>query len=192
MNTKILASLALMALALVAISLESTLARFTDSASSSGNTFSSGTLNLKLSDSNETVLDAVSASLVVTGLRPGGSSTAQPITLSNAGSLPLRYAMTTATAGSAALAAELQLEIRTVGSGCSIFTGTLIYTGALTAAAIGNPAVGSQAGDRAIAASGSDPLCFRVTMLSTAANAVQGATTTITFTFSAEQTANNP
>ena len=57
---------------------------------------------------------------------------------------------------------------------------------------IGNPASGADAGDRVIAAASSETLCFRLTLPIGTGNAYQGATTTTTFTFDAEQTANNP
>ena len=59
-------------------------------------------------------------------------------------------------------------------------------------AGFGNPAAGAQAGDRTLAAAANETLCFRVTLPSGTGNAYQSATTTTTFTFDAEQTANNP
>ena len=46
--------------------------------------------------------------------------------------------------------------------------------------------------DRVLAAAGTEVLCFYVSLPIGAGNTLQGATTTTTFTFDAEQTANNP
>jgi hypothetical protein len=61
----------------------------------------------------------------------------------------------------------------------------------VSAGAVGDASQGSQAGDRSLDAATSEILCFRVSLPSSTGNAFQGATTTATFTFSAEQTANN-
>jgi len=49
-----------------------------------------------------------------------------------------------------------------------------------------------QAGDRTLAASASEILCFNVSLPSGTGNAYQGLTSTATFAFQAEQTTNNP
>ena len=56
---------------------------------------------------------------------------------------------------------------------------------------IGDPATGAQAGDRTLAASGGDTLCFRVELPLATGNAFQGLTTTPSFGFESEQTKNN-
>jgi hypothetical protein len=77
-------------------------------------------------------------------------------------------------------------------AGCANFNGTSLYTGTLANGAFGDPTAGAQAGDRTLAGAASEVLCFAATLPSATGNAFQGATTTATFTFSAEQTANNP
>jgi hypothetical protein len=57
---------------------------------------------------------------------------------------------------------------------------------------IGDPTQGGQAGDRTLAAGSSETLCFKASLSLGTTNAYQGATSTYTFTFAAEQTANNP
>ena len=52
--------------------------------------------------------------------------------------------------------------------------------------------VGAQAGDRTLAGAASEVLCFQAALPSATTSTYQGATTTATFTFSAEQTQNNP
>ena len=72
-------------------------------------------------------------------------------------------------------------------------SGTPLYNSVLQGAAFGNPAPGDHAGDRVLNGLPSEDLCFAWSLpLLTTGNAFQGATTTATFTFSAEQTANNP
>ena len=63
---------------------------------------------------------------------------------------------------------------------------------ALNGAAVGSSAQGANAGDRNLAAGASEVLCFRVSLALSTGNAFQGATSAATFTFDAEQTANNP
>jgi len=70
-----------------------------------------------------------------------------------------------------------------------LYTGDLDSTGGQI---FGNPAQGAQAGDRNLAVSASETLCFRVALPLSTGNAYKNAATTATFTFDAEQTANNP
>ena len=57
---------------------------------------------------------------------------------------------------------------------------------------IGNPAQGAQTGDRTLNAGASETLCFNVSLPLSTGNAYQALSTTATFAFDAEQTANNP
>jgi hypothetical protein len=99
------------------------------------------------------------------------------------------------------LAAELDMTIKSGVATCTNAgfggSGTVIYAtgdlGNTTAInVIGNPAQGSHAGDRTLAAAGNEILCFNVSFPLAATNASQGLTSTATFAFVAEQTANNP
>jgi hypothetical protein len=168
-----------------------TLALFTASTSVAANVFSTGTV----------ILSAAPASAVVTytTMAPGDSSTAS-LVLSSSGSMALRYAISggATNADSKALRAQLLVTIRTIdvttpGTPCDNFDGTQLYSGNLstTAALVGDPATGSQTGDRTLSAGASETLCFRGSLPSAAPDSVQAATTTATFTFDAEQTANN-
>jgi hypothetical protein len=86
----------------------------------------------------------------------------------------------------------MTLVVKALGTSCAAFDGTTIYTGALSAAAFGSNVAGAQAGDRTLAGAASETLCFRASLALASGNAFQGATTTTTFTFDSEQTANNP
>ena len=56
---------------------------------------------------------------------------------------------------------------------------------------IGDPTQGADSGDQALAASGRQRLCFLIELPLAATNSVQGMSSTVTFAFQAEQTANN-
>jgi len=159
------------------------LALFTDSDSSTWS-FTTGTIDI---ESNPAVVTAVSA------MMPGDTAT-DSLTISNAGTADLRYAMTTAATN--ALGDELDLEVREedADGGCDDFDGAAVVAGgtALDGAAFGDATPGADAGDRDLAAGASEVLCFRVSLPLTTDNTFQGASSTATFTFDAEQTANNP
>ena len=77
---------------------------------------------------------------------------------------------------------------------CDNFDGTQLYTGDLDSTAgklFGDNTQGAQVGDRSLAVGASEILCFRVSLALSAPNSIQNAATTATFTFDAEQTANN-
>ena len=156
------------------------LAIFTDTAASTGS-FASGTIDITSSPA---------VAFNVTGMMPGDQDTAA-LTIANAGTAQLRYAMSTT--ATTALGAALQLTVKTQGTSCAAFDGaTVLATTALDGAAIGSNAQGAQAGDRTLAAATNEVLCFRVSLPIGSDNTVAGMTSTVTFTFDAEQTANNP
>jgi spore coat-associated protein N len=159
------------------------LAQFTDSDTSSGS-FTTGTLDIATSPSTL---------FTVTAMVPGDTVNAT-LTISNGGTIQLRYAMTSSSTNTdtKALRDQLTLTIKTVGTSCALFDGTQLYSGAVSGAAFGSTSQGQQAGDRSLDAATSELLCFRVNLPLASGNGFQGATTSTTFTFSAEQTANNP
>lgn len=165
---------------------------FTDSAAVGANTFSTGTIDISTSPTT--------ALVTYSGMAPGDQTT-QSLTVSNAGSLALRYAISSTATNTDAkgLKDQLQLTIKTVdvttpATPCDNFDGTQLYTGDSDSTAgklVGDSTQGAQTGDRTLSASVNESLCFRVALPSTTGNAFQNATTTVTFTFDAEQTANN-
>jgi hypothetical protein len=168
-----------------------TLALFTDQESVDA-IFTTGTIDL-----DAVKIDALV--LTTTGLMPGDSIT-DDVVVENDGTAELRYAMSSAsTVDGQNLAGSLVVTIKTVdvtsaGGPCDDFDGaSTLYTGVLGAssAQFGSPAQGSDPGDRTLAAGANETLCFRVALPSTTGNGLQGATTTTTFTFDAEQTASN-
>ncbi|MFN8024163.1 MAG: TasA family protein [Acidimicrobiales bacterium] len=180
-----------LAAVLVAIAMATvlSLALFTDSADVSGNSFSTGSVNIGASPA--------SAALSLPTMTPGDQDTA-PITVSNGGSLDLRYAVRSTTTENV-LAAALVLTVKTGVVTCDdanwSASGTTLYSGSLGSvggtAVFGSPATGGQAGDRTLAPGASEVLCVNVT-LPVGATTGEGLSTTATFSFLAEQTANNP
>lgn len=190
LRRKLAATVVVLAL-LVSVLTVGVLAVFTDTESVASNTFSTGTIDISTSPT--------SALISFSNMLPGDQVTA-PITVSNAGSETLRYAVTSTTTENA-LAAQLDLTIKTGVTTCTNagfgVDGTAIYGPAdlgSTAGVnvIGNPAQGGQAGDRTLATSASEVLCFNALLPLSTGNSFQNLTTTATFAFQAEQTKNNP
>jgi hypothetical protein len=156
------------------------LAIFTDSDSSTG-TFATGTIDIS---SSPTVAFTVSTMVP-------GDSTTQGLTIANDGTASLRYAMTAAAPD--LLGGTLTLTVKTEGTDCATFDGaTILAATVLDGATIGDPSQGADAGDRTLAAAANEVLCFRVSLPLASGDALQGETSSATFTFDAEQTANNP
>jgi hypothetical protein len=157
------------------------LAIFTDSDSSTGS-FAAGTIDI---ESSPTV------AFTVTGMVPGDVETAA-LTIDNDGTAELRYALSTTATGT--LGDTLTLTVKTQGTSCAAFDGTTVLTtDVLDGAGFGDPTQGDDTGDRVLAAASSEVLCFQVEFpAGTNDDPLQGATSDATFTFDAEQTANNP
>ena len=188
--TKAIASTMVMAL-LAAVLALTALALFTDTQSVPSNTFTTGSVDISTAPT--------SALVTFSGMAPGDQVT-NPITVTNAGTLQLRYAVTSTTTENT-LAGQLDLTIKSGVTTCTSagfgVDGTVVYaagdlgnTSAINL--IGNPAQGSQAGDRTLNASANEVLCFNVSLPSSTGNTYQGLTSTATFAFQAEQTSSNP
>ena len=191
MISKVLASIFVLVMMGGAMALGSN-AVFTDSAVLGANSFATGTIDISTAPAT--------ALFTVNAMMPGDTTT-QPLTVANSGNAQLRYAITaTATnADAMALKDQLALTVKTVdvttpGTPCDDFDGIQLYTGDLdgtTGALVGSNAQGAQAGDRVLNGSANEVLCFRVSLPLATGNAAQGAATVATFSFDAEQTANN-
>ena len=179
---------------LTTIALVGAVALFTDTATSPENSFATGTVDL--------AIDPATAMFTVTAMAPG-DVTYDGLQVTNSGTLQLRYAMTTTDDDTSTLDEQLDLTIDVVtedGDDNIWYTSDDVVgeanvygpDGVLATAAIGNTTQGAQAGDRTLAASGSERLRFKVTLPLSTGNAYQGTTCTIAFVFDAEQTANNP
>ena len=165
-----------------------TLALFTDVQTAGSNSFSTGTIDISSTPA--------SAFVASSNMMPGDSVDAT-LTISNAGTGQLRYAMTASAtnADGKNLAGQLTVTVRTrdvATDSCTAFDGTQLYSGSASAAAFGNATSGSHSGDRTLAGASTEKLCFRVSLPSGTSNSYAGAATTTTFTFAAEQTTNKP
>jgi predicted ribosomally synthesized peptide with SipW-like signal peptide len=177
------------ALAVVGISLGTmlSLAIFTDDADVDNNTFSTGTIDLSTTPTT--------ALFTVPSMMPGDSAYGQ-LNVANSGSGQLRYAMTSSSTDpdGKALAGAVDLEVREKAAGtCAAdFTGTVVMsTTDLASAAFGDVSAGQDTGDRVLDASASENLCFKASLPGSTDDSYQDADTVTTFTFHAEQTANN-
>ena len=170
------------------------LAVWTDQEAVGANAFSTGTVDISTAPA--------SAAVSFSGMVPGDQVTDDLVVTNEPGSVAVRYSLTSSAtnADSKGLKDQLVMTVRTVdattpGTPCNDFDGTQLYTGDLDSSAgaiFGNPAQGSQAGDRTLGVGASETLCFRVALPMATGNAFKNAATTATFTFDAEQTANNP
>jgi len=155
------------------------------------------------------VLDATKIAaldLTSSAMMPG-DSVRSSVAVENDGSAQLRYAIsqTSTNADTLALRDALLLVIKTEDTGagntfaedgdyCDDATGTSLHASAALGASgnlVGDPTSGADSGDRTLNAGVNEVLCFYVSLSISASNSMQGATTTTTFTFDAEQTANN-
>lgn len=169
------------------------LAVFTDQATIDANTFTSG--DIAISTTPTTALVTFSDMVPGDSVQPNAG-----VVVSNDGNNELRYAISSTTTEDV-LAAALDLTVREIdvtvpATPCDDFDGAVLYGPAdLGAIAginlVGDSTQGADAGDRVLAASATETLCFLVE-LPLSATGPEGATTTATLTFDAEQTANNP
>lgn len=204
MAFKVVAFVAVLAAAAATFTIAS-LALFTDTASVDDNVFSTGNVDISTTPTT--------AAFTVPAIAPG-DEVVETITVTNSGSLDLRYAVTSRTTEDA-LAGELDFSIRVGVTDCSIAnwdaTGTSLYAAGILGTnttdptpahpLFGSVAQGEQAGDRELRGSStpvtavptSEVLCMHVTLpLAGSTNASEGLTTTATFEFVAEQIRNNP
>jgi predicted ribosomally synthesized peptide with SipW-like signal peptide len=169
---------------------------WTDSQDVDANVFSTGTIDISTDPTTELV------HFTSPKMAPGDEVTGS-ITVTNAGSLELRYAVTSTTTENL-LAAQLDLTIKEDVTTCDNtgfhLSGTVIYgspvPGDLGSTAgihiIGDPDQGQDTGDRTLAPAADEDLCFHVELPTGTGNSFQDQTTTATFAFAAEQTASNP
>lgn len=157
-------------------------AYWTDDATVTGVTLSTGRLDLKI-DGQDNVTGYTSLNL--TDMVPG-NSVAAVLTISNSGTVPFSYTATSTASDTKSLATVLQVKVTTDPS----VSGS---APAKTCASSGIPGSGTtlnggliNAG-RTVAAGASEKLCVQVTLPAGAANSFQGATAGITLAFTAAQ-----
>ncbi len=170
------------------------LAVFTDQEAVGANAFNTSTVDISTTPT--------SAAVSFSNMMPGDQVTDDLVVTNEPGSAAVRYSLTSAAtnADSKGLKDQLVMTVKTIdattpGTPCNDFDGTQLYSGDLDSTGgqiFGNPGQGAQPGDRNLAASASETLCFRVALPLSTGNAYKNAATTATLTFDAEQTANNP
>ncbi len=189
-----LVPMALVALGTTGLAVVGSGAVFSDSQSVTGNSFTTGTVKLGVTPAT--------AAVTMSNMAPGDSKVGT-VAVSNTGSLALRYSMlsTADNTDGKGLAAQLQMTVKSGVTSCTAAgfgtDGTVLYgpavfgTPAPGTKVLGDALQGAQTGDRILAATASENLCVLVALPLSTGNTYQNATTTATFTFNAEQTANN-
>jgi predicted ribosomally synthesized peptide with SipW-like signal peptide len=188
---RIMAAGTLAGLAFVGIGVSSAL--FTDSEALPGNDLTTGTVRLGATPG--------SAAISAGNMAPGDDEYGN-VRVENIGSLQARYSVEASADDPDTKALRTQLRISAY-SGVSplncqagnVAGGTLEGGPTDLSTAfdlVGDVTPGDQAGDRTLVAAGSENLCFRVSLPLSTGNAYQDATSTVTLTFNAEQTAHNP
>ena len=176
-------------------------ALFTDTQSVGANTFTTGTVDISTSPTSSLITNVTMAP---------GDEVNNPITVTNAGSLALRYAIQRTADNTDAKALRDELRVRiglkggavcdfpyytTAGAATALTDDTQLYEGlglpGTATDTVGSATSGADSGDRSLAASATEDLCFSVVLPSGTGNAHQNATTTATFDFVSEQTKNN-
>ena len=153
------------------------LAVFTSTDDTTGS-FSTGTI----------VLDAEpELTFNATAIFPGDSG-AQTVNVANTGTGELRYAMSSSSVDPDGLGDELHLVIT---EGACPGSGAILWDDPLNGAAFGSPNQGPDTDDRTLVSGGSEDLCFAWDLPLGTVTSFQGTSMTITFSFQAEQTANN-
>ncbi len=204
MNTRILTS-AMTILAVTGAVTAGTFAMFSDSASSTQNTFASGDLNLKLDDANESASESVTQSLTGTNMKPG-DSTSGFISLHNDGSIDasgVRLAIDTNQTNDGSTPSDMRNVLDITVKEDDAVSDPSCSGGTDLTSAIDNQ-VGDGAGQLTLVEfdnGGADEysslsgltigetrnVCFTVTFDTSANNAYQGDAVDTTFTFTADQ-----
>lgn len=171
------------------------LAVFTDT-KTDNSTFTAGTIILDAT--KIAAMDLTNAALMP------GAVVSGSVDVENDGTAQLRYSLNTTSTSVAGpnggvLNSVLTIAVRGVDIdtvGCGSFDGTLLNSSATEVLGAANvmfgdvsPTVGT--GDITVAAGATHLLCLRVTLPLATNEVYQGAAATTTFTFNAEQTANN-
>lgn len=189
-----LAAGAVLVLGAVAVGAPGTFAAFTARSVTGGSTFTAASVDVGVSPTT--------ALLTYSGMKPGDTTTGSVTVSASAASSDLRYAVSSSATDPDGNGLEdaLVLTVRAhdvtmSGTPCDDFDGPELYSGPLAPAdgkILGDSGQGADPGDRHLAPGASETLCFRVTLPASAPATVAGSSTTATFTFDAEQTANNP
>ena len=159
----------------------STMAAWSDSATVQGGTFTTGTLDLKIGtppvDNNPTQF---TTDFAMSNMRPG-STTDAVLKVTNSGSIPFGFTATASSTNSGAGADQL-------GSALTLKAYNNNSSGSCTGEPIstGNTAADFALPPQQLAAAATQNLCFRATLPTNAAAALQGKSSVITLTLTAK------
>lgn len=175
-------ALAFGSLALAVVSLTtgaSSLAIFTDQVNNTGNSFTTGRIELTVSPS--------STFFEVTDMLPGDASM-QAVTVTNSGTGQMRWGVdSVSTTGTGSLQDQLVASIGVMNS-----TACASWDGASPAPVATGTFATVNWLNQTLNAGSTTNLCFRVALPLATGNAFQNKTASTTFQFDAEQTAHNP
>jgi hypothetical protein len=190
---RFVATAGIVGLAFVGIGQLATGALFQDAASATVS-YASGNVAIQANGSSATTLAAA------TNLAPG-DVVYRAVTVSNSGSLDLRYAITGQTttetkALSTVLRYTVYSGVGTAACNAGNMTGgtpiaSNIAIGTASSPVVGSSAAGADPGDRPLVAAASEPLCVAMTLPLATTSTYASATATVQLTFDAEQTKNN-
>lgn len=158
-----------------------TFAFWTDDVTIAGTSFTAGTIDLRVNDSDGPVSTTLSMATMIPG-----SSSAQVLTVKNNGTAPLKYTVTGGLTGTDAAAyntsGSLKLTIRAGGtaSAGACTGGTVAYGPASLTSTVATSILGPRG---PLTAAGTEGLCFQVSLDATAPSTLQGKTATASFTF---------
>jgi len=162
-----------------------TFAYWTDNVVISGSTFTAGTLDLQVNNSDAYATTTLSMSAMV----PGNSS-AEVLTVKNNGTAPLKYTMTGGLTGTDAAAyntaGSLKLTIFTgatksgSGNASTCSGGSAIYGPSALTSNTATDLIATRRGP--LTSAGTEALCFQVSFDAAAPSSLQGKTATATFT----------
>lgn len=162
-------------------------AYWTDDVVISGTTFTAGTLDLQVNNSDSYTTTTLGMS--GTPMLPGNTS-AEVLTVKNNGNVPLKYTLTGGLGGTdaAAYSAAAVLKLTIVSAGTRSGTGnsatctggTTIYGPTALTNVTSTALIGTRRGP--VAAAGTEALCFQITFDAAAASSFQAKTATATFT----------
>jgi predicted ribosomally synthesized peptide with SipW-like signal peptide len=163
----------------VGVGATGTFAAWTDSVTVTGTSISTGTIDLKVNGSDSVV---GYSTMNISNMVPG-NTTAGVLTVRNGGTAPLRYYLDASATGSlgAALVAKVTGDGTT--SGTSPFVNCAGTALGSSGVAFGPSLLGSSSSQRQLAPGASETLCIQASLPTNASTTLQGATTSITFTF---------
>lgn len=196
-RSRALLSLAAVGALAVGMGTQGTFAYFTDKATATTGSFTAGTLDVTLNGSASTTGLAnnpgtTTVASFTLGTMVPGESVATTIAVASAGSVPFVYTVSGTAPGTLATGLAFSVYAGTAnaatgtqaaGTRAQTCSGTALATNVVLAAT-STPLVSTA---RNLAAAGSENLCVIATLSTSAANALQGATTTANIVFDAKQ-----